>query len=194
MIPCDKFSLLWVKAYKMNTLRDYIKVYNLIPSEVCDFVVKKYQDSKKWQVHIWYSAQNNSYQSYENKELSVLYDEGLNCLEMPIQKSFNLYLEDTQNSKIISYYSPFRLNKYETGTLMRNHVDLIRRNEADGVPVLSFLGILNDDFEGGELIILGEEIKLKKGDIVIFPSTFLYPHEVKEIKKGVRYSFVTWGY
>jgi hypothetical protein len=32
------------------------------------------------------------------------------------------------------------------------------------------------------------------GDVIIFPSTFLYPHKVNEVKKGIRYSFVSWAW
>ena len=38
------------------------------------------------------------------------------------------------------------------------------------------------------------DMPLKKGDILIFPSVFLFPHEVKPITSGTRYSFVTWGF
>ena len=39
-----------------------------------------------------------------------------------------------------------------------------------------------------------EKIKLKRGDILMFPSNFMYPHEVKEVTKGIRYSFVGWAF
>jgi predicted 2-oxoglutarate/Fe(II)-dependent dioxygenase YbiX len=37
-----------------------------------------------------------------------------------------------------------------------------------------------------------EEIKFKTGDLLIFPSNFLYPHRVEPVTKGVRYSFISW--
>ena len=33
----------------------------------------------------------------------------------------------------------------------------------------------NDDFEGGEFIMFEDEKITKQGDILIFPSTFMYP-------------------
>ena len=53
---------------------------------------------------------------------------------------------------------------------------------------------LNDNYEGGEFMIRGKEVKLIRGDILIFPSNFIYPHEVKDITKGIRYSFVSWAF
>jgi len=56
------------------------------------------------------------------------------------------------------------------------------------------VGLLNDTFTGGEFYVNGVDMKLKKGDIIIFPSNFMYPHEVKTIKKGERYSYVSWTF
>ena len=69
---------------------------------------------------------------------------------------------------------------------------------------LSVSGILNDDYEGGELqfrtlSLLGEisvsvilNVVCKKGDLelLVFPSYI--NHRVKPVTKGVRYSVVAW--
>ena len=79
---------------------------------------------------------------------------------------------------------------------MQNHSDHIHAlfdGERKGVPILSIIGILNDDYEGGEFIMFGDKkINTKKGDLLIFPSNFLYPHEVTPVTRGVRYSYVSW--
>jgi len=89
-----------------------------------------------------------------------------------------------------------RYNKYEVGTCMHRHMDNITTifdGERKGTPMLSVLGLLNDDFEGGEFVILEDQvIPFKTGDIIIFPSNFLYPHEVLHVTKGTRYSFISW--
>tara|TARA_R100001086_G_scaffold168541_1_gene91612 strand:+ start:6935 stop:7177 length:243 start_codon:yes stop_codon:yes gene_type:complete len=80
---------------------------------------------------------------------------------------------------------------------MRKHYDHIHSifdGSRKGIPCLSFIGILNNNFTGGDFIIRDKKIKTKTGDIIIFPSCFLYPHEVTEVKKGARYSFVSWGF
>ena len=38
----------------------------------------------------------------------------------------------------------------------------------------------------------GKKLDFKKGDVLIFPSNFLFPHEVKPVKKGTRYSAISW--
>ena len=52
----------------------------------------------------------------------------------------------------------------------------------------------NEDYEGAEFMLRDREIKLKTGDILLFPSGIVYPHTVKETKKGIRYSFVSWAF
>ena len=60
--------------------------------------------------------------------------------------------------------------------------------------MLSIVGLLNENFKGGNFYINNVLIKIKTGDVLVFPSCFLYPHEVKSITQGKRYSFVTWCY
>ena len=51
-----------------------------------------------------------------------------------------------------------------------------------------------EDYEGSEFVCRDTKIKLKTGDILMFPSNFMYPHEVTECTKGTRYSFVSWAF
>ena len=64
--------------------------------------------------------------------------------------------------------------------------------ERKGIPILSVLGVLNDDYEGGEFTLCGENLDKDKGSAVVFPSNFMFPHEVKKVTSGVRYSIMTW--
>ena len=65
--------------------------------------------------------------------------------------------------------------------------------ERKGIPILSVLGLLNDNYEGGEFIMFDDtEIKFEKGDVLVFPSLFLYTHKVEPVKSGTRYSYISW--
>ena len=97
----------------------------------------------------------------------------------------------------LTKFSPIRFNKYEVGNTMRKHYDHIHSifdGQMKGVPIVSIVANLNEDYEGSEFMCREKEIKLKTGDILMFPSNFMYPHEVKETTKGVRYSFVSWAF
>jgi predicted 2-oxoglutarate/Fe(II)-dependent dioxygenase YbiX len=64
-----------------------------------------------------------------------------------------------------------------------------------GIPTLSIIGSLNSDYSGGEIVMFEDEIiNLNAGDVMIFPSNFLYPHKINPVTTGVRYSFVSWCY
>lgn len=101
------------------------------------------------------------------------------------------------NYPAISIFSSIRINRYCENTSMDFHCDHISTmfdGKKRGIPILSILGSLNDDYEGGELIFFEDKkITLKAGDVMVFPSNFLYPHKVNTITKGIRYSFVCWA-
>ena len=76
-----------------------------------------------------------------------------------------------------------------------DHINSIFDGERKGVPILSIVGILNDDYEGGDFVMFkNKKIDLKQGDLLLFPSSFLYPHRVDPVTKGHRYSYVSWVY
>ena len=91
-------------------------------------------------------------------------------------------------------HSGFRVNRYSVGGFMSEHTDNIHHSHGQeyGFPHVSALLFLNDNYEGGELIVAGNEYKTKVGSGIIFPSNFMFPHEVKKITDGERWSIVTW--
>jgi len=56
--------------------------------------------------------------------------------------------------------------------------------------------MLNNDYEGGTLCFNDDgkviEMETKPGNLVIWPSNFMFPHAVAPLTKGVRYSIVSW--
>ena len=101
-----------------------------------------------------------------------------------------------KTAQFVHKFTPVRFNRYEVGTVMRKHFDHIHSifdGQLKGIPILSFVGVLNDDYEGGDLE-RDVEFPLKQGDIIIMPSCFMFPHEISEITKGTRYSFVSWAF
>ena len=76
-----------------------------------------------------------------------------------------------------------------------DHITSLFDGERRGIPVLSVVGLLNDNYQGGEFVLFKDhKIELKVGDILVFPSNFMYPHRVDQITKGTRYSFVSWAW
>ena len=91
-------------------------------------------------------------------------------------------------------HSGFRVNRYSVGGFMSEHTDNIHHSHGQeyGFPQVSALLFLNDNYKGGELIVAGNEYETKMGSGIIFPSNFMFPHEVKKITDGERWSIVTW--
>jgi len=182
-----------------TTLEKFIYVQNVVPLKICKKITAA-SPYYNWRPHTWYDNGTQSSKSEETQELEVVNaDAYTHTLLTPlINKAILNYLENAKYSCAIYSTNDIRLNRYNETTLMRNHYDHIYTlfdGTRKGVPILSIVGILNDDYEGGEFEFW-ESYKppLKAGDILIFPSNFMYPHQVKEIKKGIRYSFVSWAY
>lgn len=59
--------------------------------------------------------------------------------------------------------------------------------------VVSLVGYLNDDYEGGGLTfrLQNLSIKPKAGDLYVFPSNYMYPHVAEKVTSGIKYSLVT---
>lgn len=97
--------------------------------------------------------------------------------------------------------SRIRLNRYVRNQLMKPHVDHITSafdGTRRGVPVLSLVGLVNKAEEGGEFFMNfrngSKEYLTSNGELLIFPSSFLFEHEVRPVKEGVRDSFVSWTF
>jgi hypothetical protein len=85
--------------------------------------------------------------------------------------------------------------KYENTGFYTWHTD----HFADHPRTMSCILLLNNDYEGGNLCFRnpdgsGEwEVEVKPNRMIIWPSNFLYPHTVKPVTKGTRYSVVAWA-
>ena len=82
-------------------------------------------------------------------------------------------------------------NQYDAG--YKYHVDMGYKAEDRQLSIS--IG-LNNDFYGGEFkFSLGDnEVQYPQntGDVVAFPSNFLYPHQVNKVTKGTRYAIIGW--
>jgi len=181
----------------MINLNHWVRKYNRVSDKVCRDTIKELED-KEFTKHTFYNPTTNETYSNDN-ELSIAWHETSTrpLLNDIVDKIAHQYIQGLSTPWFTSHnnYSYVRFNKYDVNTKMAVHCDHIHsvfKHENSGVPILSVLGLLNDDFEGGEFIINSEKIDLQKGDLLVFPSNFMYPHEVMPITKGVRYSFISW--
>ena len=170
----------------------------MIPKSKCESIIKR-SDSLNWRPHKWYNYSTAT--NYINSNTEFLRAPVSNIMKLELFPIINECLANYQKDIClfeINGFSNIQLNRYDVGTLMLPHHDHIHslfNGPIKGIPILSIVGLLNDDFEGGEFVFWNDKIiRLKEGDIMIFPSLFAYEHQVKTITKGSRYSFVSWSY
>ena len=119
-----------------------------------------------------------------------------NLLYFYFNKNLKQYKFDL-NILDYSYQNIFDIEilKYENTGFYTWHVD----HFATIPRTMSCILLLNNDYEGGNLCFRnpdgsGEwEVEVRPNRMIIWPSIFLYPHTVKPVIKGTRYSVVAWA-
>jgi hypothetical protein len=112
-----------------------------------------------------------------------------NILDDEIGKLFKTYRGMNGLDDLISFYD-WIVMRYEKGSFFKNHKD-------DGPMfdrTVSVIVYLNDDFVGGEIEFPGFNVlhKPRAGDVLFFPSSYVYNHNIKEVTEGTRYAVVNW--
>jgi hypothetical protein len=184
-------------------LEDYVVIIKeVVPKKLYNKAVKELKEVS-WQQHYFYShktGERNALSKEKELDFSFDYISSHDEIMMCVWQSIGKYLEYYQFPWYNGWngHSSLKYNKYKKGTLMSEHCDHIQdmfEGERRGIPVLSCIGALNDNYEGGEFIMFKDKkYKFNAGDIIIFPSNFLYPHRVEEVTKGTRYTYVSWVY
>jgi alkylated DNA repair dioxygenase AlkB len=183
-------------------IEDYVKVYPSLSKEFCNQIMSELENVNKWTPHTFYDEKNNTYSPRSGaNELDVTWADipSRPKLTQDLWHVIKQYIEDMKSDCFTQWsgYTKIRFNKYTKDSVMAPHIDHIKDmfdGERKGIPILSIVGLLNDDYKGGGFMMYKEEkeIVLKQGDVLIFPSIFMYPHRVDKITEGVRQSFVSW--
>ena len=180
----------------------------IIPTDLCDSIVQDIE-TREWEPHTWYNNVTDTNRSEQTMELDVQFTtpELQKVLSNFVVEAGTIYNQKYsfpyadqphKSGQMMNYFSPVRFNRYSPGQIMRQHHDHINSlfdGKLKGVPVLTFILNFNDDYEGADLYFWKDTVvKLGKGDIIMFPSNWLFPHGVTEATKGKRYSGSVWGW
>jgi len=184
----------------MLDITSYIKHFpNALNKSTAQLVVDHYYKNAPWRKSSFAtntglspaSSKKVLMNEYWIKKGDMYYDD--------LKKSFrHMVIEYCKiHSKIIpERFTDFRLNHYSEGGFMKNHIDNIHHSHGQkfGYPHITALMFLNDNYEGGEIVLCDGvyEPQKKQGSGIVFPSNFMFPHEVKKVIKGHRYSLMTW--
>jgi len=173
---------------KTFSLTNYIKHYkSFVPSHICDKIIKYTEEYP----NRWESARtvdiDNDTRVCEN--WNVLDSDDIdNDIFKYITRACSEFCNTFPHFQI-SEDSGYQVLRYKPGGKYDDHTDQHQQYNREVTIILN----LNDDYEGGNLCHIKDNhmIKMSKGDIIIFPANFMYPHRITPITSGVRYSIVT---
>lgn len=187
-----------------NKLEDFVEVFdNIISDEICDLILKEYSECSEWE----YGKIDNSVVNFDVRNCNVIPI----STDPVISKNYNfrkqidnLVYESIASAKSqymekykslnVSEDTGYILLRYNENQFYVQHTDTGSDYKNAPNRVVSCSIQLNDDYEGGEFAFFNREmlIRSKKGSIIMFPSNFMYPHEIMPVIKGTRYSIITW--
>lgn len=179
-------------------LTNYIKTYdNQLSKTICNDLIVHYKETGNWEKSTFSSnTENTGTKSVSMKQQWITpKNRFYNELDKTYKKCVHSYIKEYPRITPVAY-TAFRLNHYGVNGFMRNHVDNIYKSHGQqyGYPHLTSLIFLNDDYEGGDFLMCDktQRFKLTQGSVIVFPSNFMFDHEVEKVTKGNRYTCMTW--
>jgi predicted 2-oxoglutarate/Fe(II)-dependent dioxygenase YbiX len=183
-----------------SKLEDFVQVFdNVLSPENCNLILDEYKNTSEWD-------DTRTGDGQVSKNIRNCMEIGLS-LNQVLEQNFdvrknldNIVFESVR--KVIENYNAlvptfrvdidtgYQLLRYKEGEFYIQHTDSFKEQQRS----LSCSIQLNEDYEGGEFAFFDREmmIRTKPGSAIVFPSNFMYPHEIMPVIKGTRYSIITW--
>ena len=173
---------------------DYWLIEKYIPDYICDEIIKNHNDFIDSEL-------------YDGSVVGDYRKSGVCWIKEPFYLNlfFDIFKRANHDSNLnfqLDHIEDLQLTQYVAPD---GHYDFhsdgdghSRKNIDDSVRKLSMTCLLTDpnEFEGGNFQLQTSatpyDVKLERGDIVIFPSYKL--HRVSPVTKGVRHSMVAWAH
>lgn len=181
----------------MIYLNDLIKVYdNALDDDICDFLIDYFESNKDIQENVNCNRKPNFTQinlTENSKKSKNIEDVHQNILKVVLnykEQYYNfVYSECFPESNA---FEQFRIKRYmpDSNEAFDTHVDV--KDYDSSRRFLSFLFYLNGVFDGGETIFQDLTIKPKKGNLVVFPPMWMFPHSGKEPLSNSKYILSTY--
>jgi Rps23 Pro-64 3,4-dihydroxylase Tpa1-like proline 4-hydroxylase len=183
-----------------RSLDEYIfTLDNVVPDELCNRILEEYSECSFWMP----SSVGNGNVNDQIRSCDII-----NISENAVlEKNFEIRKKIDEDfyicaSKAINEYraifpevaseidTGYNLLRYKEGQFYVQHTDSFKHQQRS----VSCSFLLNDEYEGGEFAFFDREIMIRsgKGSIIMFPSNFMFPHEIMPVTSGTRYSIITW--
>jgi hypothetical protein len=175
-------------------------VENVIESETCDQItseIKKYNCKKK------VLKEGNNVECFqidytENRKITEYFIKKMTELINEMVFFKNIPISGMNNIEIRKVYGETRL--HADGTCSDSVIHPTRNHYIKIIRSLTIVGVLNDDYDGGEynFPLQNVNLKLKAGSFIMFPPYWTHPHSVSKIItkpncNEYRYIVSTWG-
>jgi predicted 2-oxoglutarate/Fe(II)-dependent dioxygenase YbiX len=181
-------------------LEDYVHVFdNILPSHFCEEIIYEYKNSGDWSDAlvgggvVSKESRNCNQILISEHEIISKNEEIRRSIDDRLHKCVMGSVEKYQQEHPlfnIDIDTGYQLLRYNEGEFYTQHTDSFKEQQRS----VSCSIQLNEDYEGGELALFDREIVIRTatGSVIMFPSNFMYPHEIMPVMKGTRYSIITW--
>jgi hypothetical protein len=169
------------EKYKWNQAQTGYKNTDLKYRDAYDFKIKK--NSEDSLMLSMQHVDRNNKTEIEN-ELEKIWEDSYQAQIAPVEDYRSMF-----GIAPLTYWESFNFVKYGKDQHFQVHSD----HGYSYICVLSSVGYINDDYEGGELFFdkFNLKIKPKAGDLYLFPSSYIYSHAAMPVTSGTKYSIVT---
>lgn len=186
----------------MKNIHDYILVLdNIVTDALCDAILKEFNAQDEWEKTVVGLNGGTVAEHVRSADTIIISYPHVIERNLAVRQKLDKYLFTSAGLAIKKYREKFpectiqedsgyELLRYKEGQFYTQHTDSFK----DRPRAVSCSFALNDDYEGGEWGFFNREtvIKAPKGSAILFPSNFMYPHEIMPVTRGVRYSIITW--
>ena len=184
----------------MKNINDYIVVFeDVITDALCNAILEEFNTEEEWQKTVVGTGRVDD--KIRTAETVVISYPHVIEKNSKVRQKLDKYVFASAGLAIKKYNeifslacieedSGYELLRYKEGQFYTKHTDSFKARPR----AVSCSFMLNDDYEGGEFAFFNQEkiIKASKGSAIMFPSNFMYPHEIMPVTKGTRYSIITW--
>lgn len=165
----------------MVYLNDLVQLYtNSLEENVCDFLVDVFEKlpDKQEKIDKELTPSFTQFNLTENSKFSPELNDVHNYIIKKTMEYRDIYYElvDKRVFPDSHAFEQFRIKRYENNShdQFKTHVDV--KDYSSARRFLSFMWYLNDVDQGGETKFIDTIYKPQKGNLLVFPPLWMYPH------------------
>jgi hypothetical protein len=190
----------------MKQLQDFIfTVRDAVPTELRTKILQEYAKSDEWKPALVVGSEDVKKEIRDVDAIGIS-EPTITERNSAVRKTIDAELFTCASSVISKYaenykdFTKIKIEKDDGYTLLRYQAAQFYAEHTDASSDILFQRTVscsfavNDDYEGGEWSFFSgaHTQRLNAGDAILFPSSFLFPHSIRPVTSGVRYSIVTW--